>query len=495
MQQFQQIPKAESESWPTSVHAVAVTDAAGGQRWTVAAPSDQTFPISRHQQESICTESEALRDEIIQGSRLMRAKQWRSRSHYYAFDNTFLEVDRAETIGALPVRDDIQSGPACDRSMTFVLEEDDASFGNILLLLWLSYGLATREGRAFFIDDSRWAYGQYSSFFAPPPSPGCSQPPPHQMVPCPRSAKHLLVSSATAPWTYGSAFEKEFAQARSQGSERSHRIFDLLRNGYEDLFVLTGEDALYAKSRLALFRQDARQNSGAVVGMHVRRGDLHPYASPFSQDYLPIERYASASRELLRNQLQAGPSGSRMAGNDLHKFSGYVNSPMLLGCDDPDIFDSAEFKEATSPFETRKAQERIQLATKATLDLASPAEPIRDPGSAYVKHVDENSGWEGGFYSSLFYALGREKNVAPNAGRGTAEPNESQVSEAARQLRVLVGRAYVLDLAIMGGSDGIVCAVSSATCRLLGVMMGWDAIVEGRWVNVDDAEHRPWSWR
>ena len=59
-------------------------------------------------------------------------------------------------------------------------------------------------------------------------------------------------------------------------------------------------------------------------------------------------------------------------------------------------------------------------------------------------------------------------------------------------MRELVGRAYLLDLAVLGESDGVVCGISSATCRLLGVMLGWDAVKEGKWVNVDDG--RAWSW-
>jgi len=49
-----------------------------------------------------------------------------------------------------------------------------------------------------------------------------------------------------------------------------------------------------------------------------------------------------------------------------------------------------------------------------------------------------------------------------------------------------------LDLAILGQSDRVVCAVSSSACRILGVMMGWERAVEkGEWRNVDGSE----GWR
>jgi len=53
-------------------------------------------------------------------------------------------------------------------------------------------------------------------------------------------------------------------------------------------------------------------------------------------------------------------------------------------------------------------------------------------------------------------------------------------------MRVLLGRAYLLDLAVLGQADRIVCGVSSNTCRILAVMMGWDkAIEKGMWRNID----------
>lgn len=470
--------------------ALAVTDGAGHARWTVAIPHNYAFPLQGKQYQEICKQGEQLREDISQQSRLVRANDWRRKSGYYSTDTTFLDVGDAESAGVLQSGESNTTVPVCERSLTYVLDADDSSFGKSLLLLWLSYGLAKKERRAFFIDDSRWAYGRYSSFFALPPSPGCIQPPTHQIVPCPHHAKHIVTSAATIPWTFGASFEKDFMQSRQHGAEKSRHIFNLARAGYDDLFVMTGEDALYAASRLAKFKEDAHEHSGSVVGMHIRRGDLRPFEFQYSQDYLPLDRYAAASRKMLRTQLLATLPQSHQDTDDFHKFLEYVHSPLLLGSDDPEIFTSAELKDAASPFVVQKAQERIQLATKTTLDLAAPAEPLREPGSAYVKHVDENSGWEGGFYTSLFYALGR--NRPPRSSSPSQPSKESTLPEETARIRELVGRAYLLDLAILAESDGLVCAVSSATCRVLGVMMGWDAISEGRWVNVDD--RRPWSW-
>ena len=476
------------EALPHKPTALIVSDKAGYSRWTVSIPHNYSFPLPSRHYEDICRQSAVLRESIAQESRLVRAKDWRRKHSYYSVDHTFLEPEKAESTGALPKTRSAPNDNVCEKSLTYALDEEDSSFGRSLLMLWLSYGLAKKEGRAFFIDDTRWAYGRYTSFFGPLPSPGCVIPPRHHIVPCPHSAKHLLVSAATLPWTFGSSFEKEFSQPRKNGAERSRPIYDLLRRGYADLFVMTGEDALYASSRLARFKEEAHQHSGSVVGMHIRRGDLHPLEYQYSQDYLPLERYASAARKMLRSQLRASLPETHTDVDDFHKILEYVHSPLLLGSDDPEMFDSTELKEYASPFVIQKAQQRIQLATKAALDRASPAAGIREPGSAYVKHIEENSGWEGGFYSSLFFALGRPRTGFSNTGTDVYEP----LPEETVRMRELVGRAYLLDLAVLGESEGVVCAVSSASCRVLGVMLGWDAIKDGRWINVDDG--RPWSW-
>ncbi|KAK4546143.1 hypothetical protein LTR36_002280 [Oleoguttula mirabilis] len=434
--------------------------------------------------------------------RSFRLKHWRRRGSYYALDPSFLDVADAEQSGALPspLSQQAVTEPVCNSSLTYSMDTDDSSFGKTLLLLWLSYGLAKKEGRAFFIDDSQWVYGRYTSYFAPPPSQGCSPPPPHQVLPCPHQAKHLVVSADTASWTFGLSFHEEFVQQRRYGTEKYQHIYDLARAGYEDLFKLIGEDAVYAQSRIAGMKEDAASHGGSVVGMQIRRGDQHPLEYQFSRDYLPLERYATGARSLFRTLLNRGEPAH--ANGDLADFSAvleYIHSPLLLASDDPDVFALPELSQAAAPFTVQKAQERIQLATKAALDRSSPVAPIREPGSAYVKHVDENSGWEGGFYGALFRSLGNPKATSGSSTlerlSSLSDPgtgNDGRASEQAMRVRELVGRAYLLDLAVLGESDGIVCAVSSAACRVLGVMLGWQAVVDNRWMNVDDS--RPWSW-
>jgi hypothetical protein len=462
---------------PSEPTALMIVDGAGAQKWTVSIPSDAPFPLKPGQYQDICTKSEALSGGFSQRSRLERVKDWRKKSAYYRDEPAYLDIAEAQRTGVLPAGHPA-SNQTCASSMTFSMTSDDVSFGKTLLMLWMSYGLAKKEGRAFFVDDSQWPYGSYTSYFTPLPSTGCTPPPASQIVPCPHSAKHLIVSATTAQWTFGPNFSTEFATSRHGLVERGlhhnrqrHRIYDLVRTGYEDLFHLFGDDAKYTSQRTHELQVLSEVSGHPTIAMQIRRGDLHPLEYEYSRDYLPLERYTAAAHRLQEKLAsETKPSGDQPT--------------LLLASDDPALPTNPDLLLAASPHPIVPAQIRIQLATKAALDLSSPANPIRAPGSAYVKHVDENAGWDGGFYPSLFNSLG---GVVPATQEGRAG-----VSDHVMRLRELIGRGYLLDLAVLGSSDGVVCAVGSSACRLVGVMMGWEAVSEGRWVNVDDG--RGWSW-
>jgi len=55
------------------------------------------------------------------------------------------------------------------------------------------------------------------------------------------------------------------------------------------------------------------------------------------------------------------------------------------------------------------------------------------------------------------------------------------------RLRSFMGRAYMMDLAVLAEtSDVVICTASAMGCRLLAVMVGWERVVkQGDWVNVD----------
>jgi hypothetical protein len=157
---------------PKEPSAVAVQDAKGKMRWTVSIPSNLDFPLRPVQYRDICQQSMELATSIRQEAQ--SANHIKRMLNYYQQDQYYIDVEEAEQQALLPVskatgrpkgfvEDELivdgfsTTGlKVCDRTMTYVMETEDAGFGNTLMRLWMSYGLAKAEKRSFFIDDTRW---------------------------------------------------------------------------------------------------------------------------------------------------------------------------------------------------------------------------------------------------------------------------------------------------------------------------------------------------
>ncbi|KAI9819032.1 MAG: hypothetical protein M1832_004074 [Thelocarpon impressellum] len=491
---------------PEKPAPLVVTDKRGRARWTVSIPPGLSFPLRPAEYRDVCKRAVDVAAHVSQ----MKSHDAGSGHHgarfgYYHDDKNFMDVQEAEEHGILPGvaeperpsgvkkmwnavlgkdeldlmgedQDALAAGAGaavCAKSLTYVLETADAGFGSTLMGMWLSYGLAKREGRAFFVDDANWAYGKYTTYLAPIPRPACRPPPRTQIVPCPHQARHLLVSAATTSWTFGHAFNEEYEDPRGMEVMRQRNIFAMMQDGHDALFRLAPGDDEYVEARIGELDAAAAAataeagRKGMTVGVHVRHGDLHPMEFQYQHSYIPLERYTAAARELVRS--------SAPATEVLDDFE--ARSTLVLASDDPDVYAADELANAT------RAQERILLASKAELDAAG-----KDQGRAGPR-----IGWEGGFFGALFWSLGANKASFSHRSLGKPTPP----SERTLRLRELVGRTYVLDLKVLGhGADGIVCGVSSIGCRLLAVMLGWEtAIEDGKWRNVDgDFEWKGIVW-
>jgi len=328
------------------------------------------------------------------------------------------------------------------------------------------------------------SYGKYIDLLKPPAPPPCLPPPPNHLLPCPHQARHLLVSSGTSKWTFGDEFNNHFQAISKSHTRPQERTFALARTGYEALFHLADPDAVSAATCLSRLKADVRSKGRLVVGMHVRRGDRHPWESQYQDSYTPLEKYTKAAESMISSHFQ--PSSNNVPiGKDTENDS-KTGSQILLASDDPDVYSLQELSH------TFRAQMHISLANKAALDVATPTEVPHDSYEYFKKFVEGNVGWEGGFFPSVYWGLGNQ-SAGSVAARGLREEREDPPpSELSLKLRQLVARAYLLDLKILGQSDAVVCGVSSMGCRLLGVMMGWEkGILEGKWKNVDGG----YGWR
>ncbi|KAL8983667.1 MAG: hypothetical protein Q9177_004910 [Variospora cf. flavescens] len=486
---------------------ILLADPSKEPKWTVAIPRDASFPLKPSEYANICAQSEHLAKQLSPGHTHFHAG---SRESQVA--TNFIDVQEAHDQGLLispsvteayldRVRDESRAGArgeketkvqdkslapeVCEKSLTFLMESADAGMGKTLLGLWMAYGLARDEDRAFFIDDSNWAYGKYASFFKPPPVPPCRLPPATQRLPCPHQTRHLVVSTSTFQWVFGDLIEHRSQDREShKAAIRKHRAFSLARAGHDALFHLATSDAEYLSNRLAEFSSTTYAQDGLTIGLHLRRGDRHPWEPQYSDSYIPPATYLAAAQSLLMHHFN--PENTTLTHSAA---TGIAASTFLLASDDPEIYTSPDFSSAQPYVNVQRAQSQILLASKATLDAALPEPaptPTADP--AFIKFVEPNTGWEGGFFASIFWGLGNAAEGlrfarGERSERATTPPNEETL-----RLREYVGRAYLLELKVAGAaSGGVVCGVSSFGCRVLGVMRGWSDVAEenGKWKNVD----------
>lgn len=470
---------------------ILLTDNNGESKWTVSIPPGTNFPLSMEQYAEMSGQCR----EVSSRARDLHRKAPVSEHeilNYDAPDDNFVDVYEAERSGLLAPgkgffaknkgqfvgldENQMKYKPVCESSMTFILETPDAGLGNTLMMLWTFYGLAKEQGRGFFIDDSKWAYGSYTEIFATPPMPDCRPPPGHHMVPCPFQARHLVVSALTAKEVFPALLAKHHRLAGTD--DGLHDVFQLANAGYRDLSTLNKDDQAYVDNRVKGLQAKAKNGDSPtahspIVGMHIRHGDQHPIEFQYRDSYIPAEIYLQRAGLLVQEHYNA----SGITDQSQHHHTTIVAS------DDPTLREEHQFENIIA------SQDRIRLASKMAIQEAN-----KHPQMLH-NFVDETFGWEGGFFSPMFWNLGvSRKNNAAEAPVGV---KVEDVNEEARhmappsketlRLRSLVGRAYMMDLVVLAeSSDMIVCAVSAMGCRLLAVMMGWeDGIEKGGWVNVD----------
>ncbi|KAF9879977.1 hypothetical protein CkaCkLH20_02788 [Colletotrichum karsti] len=489
---FEMVGQDDLPDFPTPI---VITDHSGSSKWTVSIPPSYDFPLSVKEYGDMCKKCNEVAARVRDMRHRTQIPDQNLLGHEAPNDPYFIDVSEAQKSGLLPGvadawsskgqghdgdlvgenKDSLVEKPVCESSMTFIMETADAGIGHTIMQLWTFYGLAKRQGRAFFIDDSRWAYGKYTDIFQAPATPNCRPPPRHEMIPCPPRARHLVVTSETAKEMWAGSLSKPHSDFRAQDDEGLRELFDLAHEGYQALWYLNRDDATYVDKRVQEIKTkahtDSSSNNGAVVGVHVRHGDCHPLEYQYRGTYIPMEIIANAAQEVIDSKHNDTRDG---ADAEIAKRQSFI----VLASDDPTVYDSEDFKGSM------RAQEQIRLASKQEVHKPTP--------DRHVMHrfEDEAFGWEGGFFAAMFWNLGLSSMSASNAA--TAKNKQLPPSAEALRLRSYVGRAYMMDLAVLAGSsDAVVCTVSAMGCRLLAVMMGWERAIESHhWINVDG----PYGW-
>lgn len=173
------------DTLPELPSPVVVTDRRGRSKWTVSIPPGLGFPLQPKEYSNICAQSIEVTKHVAQLKSHQGGHHHGGHFGYYHVDPNYVDVAEAESQGMLPgvsdkparwmwkaeagkdegkdsMSEDLETmrgaeqRSVCGRSLTYVMESSDAGFGETLMGLWMSYGLAKQERRAFFIDDTNW---------------------------------------------------------------------------------------------------------------------------------------------------------------------------------------------------------------------------------------------------------------------------------------------------------------------------------------------------
>lgn len=157
---------------------VVITEKNGKVRWTVSIPSRHGLPLRPNTYANICSQAHHIATHV-EGMISNHTTTNHGHFSYNHVDGNFMDVKEAEELGLLPgkllgkdhskvgyiVATEVKSldrlqnegqGKICERSLTYLMQSRDAGFGATLMGLWIAYGLALKEERAFFIDDRDW---------------------------------------------------------------------------------------------------------------------------------------------------------------------------------------------------------------------------------------------------------------------------------------------------------------------------------------------------
>ncbi|KAI8990677.1 hypothetical protein BD414DRAFT_577403 [Trametes punicea] len=239
----------------------------------------------------------------------------------------------------------------CSSTITYLLDGHVGLMADLALMAQAA-AFARERGRTFFVDDTHWNRGKWTDHFQkvhplePGPEPGCRPPPPEgksikatihsslmpstiELVACPRTARHWVISSRTAKYHMGHPFSEEYEDPYGHQVNRLRPIYERARESFErvirpnahtaalihnarkalaDLLSVQGapstdankgsEPATTDEQVARASSTDSASNQQLYVAVHIRKGDRLPAGYVFYKDrQIPLENYVNGLRE------------------------------------------------------------------------------------------------------------------------------------------------------------------------------------------------------
>ncbi|KAJ3570634.1 hypothetical protein NP233_g4277 [Leucocoprinus birnbaumii] len=324
----------------------------------------------------------------------------------------------------------------CSKTITYLLDGEVGLLADLSLIAQTA-ALARERNRTLFIDDTYWNRGKWTDHFEShkegSPEPGCLAPHPKDVVACPRTASHWVITAHTAKYHFGHAFSEHYENPYAHSLNRLRPIFDAARESFVSTIRPNSElSSLIQSARhelKTLFPSATANSGGTYLSVHIRRGDRKQRFS--HTPYTSIEEYTSyieSTRARLSSSL------------------GYA--PVYLASDSPAA--EREFAEAyAGPYLSLRRSESAVLQR-----LASSQD--YDQKVFNNLSLEERSGLTKGMivdFALLSGAWSSEGEPAPRAGICTIRYTPFEIHQPP-----LI----------------IILFSSSNVCKMLAVGLGWD---------------------
>ncbi|KAL5533636.1 hypothetical protein ACEPAG_96 [Sanghuangporus baumii] len=317
----------------------------------------------------------------------------------------------------------------CKSTITYMLD-GYVGLAADLALMAQAAGLARETNRTFLVDVRNWNRGKWTDHFQdvrvmqPGPEPGCLPPPPEELVACPRTARHWVVSSRTALFHFGHHFMDEFEDPYARELRRAKPIFQRSATSFAHTIrpnVISAE----------LIQAARREVGSPYLAAHVRHGDRKTEGWEFHGGYVPLDDYAEALSD----------TWERVERMDLED----ATEPVVwVASDDPDAWDDLE-KRLTDPdgVNITRVYSLTTSDNEELRHLASP-QPYVQPEFNAMPLEDR-----------VRLTHGAVVDLALVSGLWSWEDETDQTGQKARL-------------------EGVVCTISSNFCKISAVGLGWE---------------------
>ncbi|KAF9453884.1 hypothetical protein P691DRAFT_812502 [Macrolepiota fuliginosa MF-IS2] len=190
----------------------------------------------------------------------------------------------------------------CSKTITYLLDGEVGLLADLALIAQAA-ALARERNRTLIIDDTYWNRGKWGDHFEdafalqPGPEPGCRAPHPKNLVACPRTARHWVITAHTAKYHFGHPFSDHYEDPYARNLNRLRPIYDAAHKSFISTIRPNSELGALIRSARHEFKESIstlNSTPETYMSVHIRRGDRKQRLSNSKPPYISISEFATA---------------------------------------------------------------------------------------------------------------------------------------------------------------------------------------------------------